>query len=232
MRLSIALIGIFSSFVSLAVVACSSSEKESTEESEGALRTCSASQCGPSPGMPNYLCDDGVTMAGPGACERKNGKCSWTIVTCPSDAGPVDAAPPGTECGTHVCAPEQTCCSGMPFPEPTCINGTICPISQAKMKKDVSYLSEEAKRELSRDLMDFRLATYRYRSETPGDREHLGFIIDDVGPSPAVMASGERVDMYGYQTMAVAALQVQAREIAELKKEVRDLKRELKAAKR
>ncbi len=175
--------------------------------------------------MPSHLCDDGVTVAGPGACERKNGKCGWTIVTCPApEAGA------GTPCGDHACSPSQTCCSGMPFAEPTCINGTICPISQAKMKKDISYLSESQMRELSSELMDFRLATYRYKSESAQEREHLGFIIDDVSPSPAVMASGERVDMYGYQTMAVAALQVQAREIAELRKEVRSLKRELNVA--
>ena len=40
-------------------------------------------------------------------------------------------------------------------------------------------------------------------------------------------ANGERVDMYGYTTMSVAALQVQAREIAELRRQVEDLKREL-----
>ena len=51
-----------------------------------------------------------------------------------------------------------------------------------------------------------------------------GFIIDDVVPSPAVQQSGERVDMYGYQTMAVAALQVQARELAALRREVEELK--------
>ena len=71
--------------------------------------------------------------------------------------------------------------------------------------------------------MSFRLATYRYKSESAQDRGHLGFIIDDVAPSAAVMASGERVDMYGYQTMAVAALQVQARQIAQLQRRIEQL---------
>ena len=44
---------------------------------------CDDSDCGPHPGMPNYLCDDGVTMAGPGACvELSSGGCGWEIVTC------------------------------------------------------------------------------------------------------------------------------------------------------
>ena len=77
---------------------------------------------------------------------------------------------------------------------------------------------------LSDELLGFPLATYRYKSESETDREHLGFIIDDIAPSPAVQPSGERVDMYGYQTMAVATLQIQARELAALRREVEDLK--------
>lgn len=35
-------------------------------------------------GMPNYLCDDGVTMAGPGRCLRNDdGTCSIEIISCP-----------------------------------------------------------------------------------------------------------------------------------------------------
>jgi hypothetical protein len=45
---------------------------------------CSApSACGPSLGMPNYLCPDGKTVGGPGACVDKGGVCGWEIVTCP-----------------------------------------------------------------------------------------------------------------------------------------------------
>ena len=101
----------------------------------------------------------------------------------------------------------------------------MCPISQRQHKKDISYLSETDRQRLNDELMSFRLATYRYKSEAPSEREHLGFIIDDVAPSAAVLQSGERVDMYGYQTMAVAALQVQARELATLRRELDDLKR-------
>lgn len=45
---------------------------------------CSMDECGPQPKMPNYLCEDGVTMAGPGPCLRnEDGICGWRIVECP-----------------------------------------------------------------------------------------------------------------------------------------------------
>ncbi len=46
---------------------------------------CASRECGPSLGMPNYLCDDGVTVAGPtGECRRDaDGSCGWQILECP-----------------------------------------------------------------------------------------------------------------------------------------------------
>jgi hypothetical protein len=100
----------------------------------------------------------------------------------------------------------------------------MCPVSERKHKKDITYLSEADRERLHDQLLRFPLATYRYTSEGEADREHLGFIIDDIAPSPAVQQNGERVDIYGYQTMAVAALQVQARELAALRRELEELK--------
>ena len=122
----------------------------------------------------------------------------------------------------------------MPLPEATCVDGASspCPVSQRKMKKDILYLSDGEKQQLSSELMSFPLATYRYKTEGNEQKPHLGFIIDDVAPSPAVLQSGERVDLYGYGTMTVAALQVQAKEIADLKKQMEDLKKECAAKKR
>ena len=178
---------------------------------------CSAAGACPSPApaTPSQQCWDGTT-AGP-TCVDNGGKCGWTITKCP----PV---PPELECGANICKKGQTCCSGVPFPQPTCIDGMQCPISQRQHKKDISYLSQTDRQQLNDELMSFRLATYRYKSETKEDREHLGFIIDDVAPSPAVLQSGERVDMYGYQTMAVAALQTQAIEMTKMRRELDELK--------
>src|SRR5438552_16580001 len=74
--------------------------------------------------------------------------------------------------------------------------------------------------------MKFRLATFRYK-EAAAARTQLGFIIDDVAPSPSIDPARDMVDLYGYTSMAVAALQTQAREIEALTREVRALRREL-----
>ena len=79
-------------------------------------------------------------------------------------------------------------------------------------------------------LLKFPLASYQYNGPWASGDSHLGFIIDDVEPSPSVAPNGETVDLYGYTTMAVAAVQEQAREIDQLEREVASLRRELTAS--
>jgi hypothetical protein len=88
----------------------------------------------------------------------------------------------------------------------------------------VRYLDDAERRHLRDELMDFKLATWRYK-DAPADRRHLGFVIDDVEPSAA--ADRDHVDLYGYASMAVAALQTQARQIDALEREVAALRAEL-----
>jgi hypothetical protein len=102
-----------------------------------------------------------------------------------------------------------------------------CPISSARFKRDIEYLGDADLRRLHAELRRFRLASYRYRALGPEDRRHLGFIIEDVGRSAAVDAQRDRVDLYGYASMTVAALQVQAKQIESLQAEVSALRREL-----
>ncbi|GAC1352279.1 MAG: hypothetical protein NVS3B20_09960 [Polyangiales bacterium] len=79
--------------------------------------------------------------------------------------------------------------------------------------------------------MRVRLATYHYK--TGDDAPHLGFIIEDMRePSAAVLPSRDRVDLYGYVSMAVAALQRQENDIAALRAEVARLSKENSAMKR
>ena len=104
-----------------------------------------------------------------------------------------------------------------------------CPISRRETKRDVRYLDRSQVEELHRDLLRVPLARYRYRAEGPGARERLGFVIEDVEPSPGVDSERDRVDLYGLATMAVAGLQAQAREIARLEAEIRDLRARLDA---
>lgn len=96
-------------------------------------------------------------------------------------------------------------------------------LSRRAAKTDVAYLSESETKRLHDELMAYRLATYRYASPSTSPGSHLGFIIDDVAPSPAIAASGDHVDHYAYTSMAVAALQTQAREIERLRAAVAKL---------
>src|SRR5690348_2852262 len=64
-------------------------------------------------------------------------------------------------------------------------------------------------------------------SPIPSPRSwNVGFIIDDVEPSPAADSAHDRVDLYGYTTMVVAALKAQARQLEALKREVEQLRRD------
>src|SRR5439155_433361 len=122
---------------------------------------------------------------------------------------------PGSTCG------ETLLCTDRDPTQPS------CPISLRRFKDGVSYLDDAERARLRAELMRIRLATYHYRWENSCTAEHLGFIIDDVGESPAVSPDRMTVDLYGYASMAVAAIQAQEREIAALKGEVAALRHEL-----
>lgn len=103
-----------------------------------------------------------------------------------------------------------------------------CPISRGRFKDDVRYLSDAQRQELHQQVQRLRLATYRYRDAGPQAPQRLGFLIDDAergaGGAAAVDAARDMIDLYGYTSMAMAALQVQAQQIAALQAEVARLK--------
>lgn len=70
------------------------------------------------------------------------------------------------------------------------------------------------------------LARFRYRGDLSA-REQLGFIIEDVEATPGV--DGDHVDLYGYTTMGVAAIQEQAARIEALERELHALRARLAA---
>lgn len=104
-----------------------------------------------------------------------------------------------------------------------------CPISSRLAKRDIVYLDEAARERLHDDLMSIDLATYHYLDEPDSARRHLGFIIEDRGDGVGVDAGGRRVDLYGYASLAVAAIQVQASEIESLRAELEALRSEVAA---
>lgn len=98
-----------------------------------------------------------------------------------------------------------------------------CPISRAKFKEEIEPVTSGELRRYHDELLALPLATYRYR-EAVDSRRHLGFIIDGNESLICVQPERDRVDVYGYASMAVAALKVQAEQISELRREVAALK--------
>lgn len=101
----------------------------------------------------------------------------------------------------------------------------MCPISTRAAKKNIRYLSVDDTDRLAAVTESMRLASYDYISPafgTPG--RHLGFIIEDLPDVPAVSASRQSVDLYGFASMLLATSQAQARRIETLEREVARLK--------
>ncbi len=131
------------------------------------------------------------------------------------------AIDPPMECGQTVLA----CQDGV-----WNLENNACPISTARAKHDIRYVETSEEARLKEDLMKVRLAEYRYKSGD--DSRHLGFIIEDMPEgSPAVLASRDRVDLYGYVSMTVATVKEQEREIEALKREIAELRAASEATK-
>jgi len=100
-----------------------------------------------------------------------------------------------------------------------------CPISRQRTKADIHYLDEAELTRYREELLAMRLATWKYKHDP--SKQRLGFIIDDNEQSAAVDQLRDMVDLYGYTSMAVATLQLQARELEALRRELAELKTEL-----
>ena len=75
------------------------------------------------------------------------------------------------------------------------------------------------------ELRQIQLTTYQYKTDPASSPRRLGFIIDDTKTAYPINADGQSVNLYGYMSMAVAAIQVQSREIEALRAEVEQLRR-------
>lgn len=98
-----------------------------------------------------------------------------------------------------------------------------CPISRAEFKTDIEYLAPADLEQYAADLHSLRLATYRYRSAPADAPSRLGIILEDNEQGIWVDAKHDRVDLYGYASLAVATLQLQQRQITALQAEVERL---------
>lgn len=145
------------------------------------------------------------------------------VALCTTEVEGASCSPEGARCDPQddcnalmVCATE----------DPKAQEGG-CPISRAAWKAGIHYLSADERDRVAAELLATRLARYRYTGERADVPERLGFIIEDAPQSPAVRPDGERVDLYGYTSMAVATLQAQQAEIEALEAELAALRARL-----
>ncbi|MFT5354853.1 MAG: hypothetical protein ACI9KE_002066 [Polyangiales bacterium] len=98
-------------------------------------------------------------------------------------------------------------------------------MSTRRAKRDIEYLGEAEIETLAAAAMSTRLTTYEYIDPALDGRRRLGFIIEDQPASYAVDPERSQVDLYGYTSMLVAAMQSQERRIEALEGELRALRR-------
>jgi hypothetical protein len=160
--------------------------------------------CNPDAGVNQFCCD----LSGPPTWNCFDGP-AYCTTNRPSvgdpctDATDSCAITPAVECGQTT----LNCGDGT-----WRVVSSDCPVSTARAKRDISYLGPHDVGRLRDALLGVKLATYKYNVGDPS--QHLGFIIEDMpNGSPAVLASRQRVDLYGYLSMAVAAIQQQQRQI-------------------
>jgi hypothetical protein len=195
----------------------SESESEAESEAEGEGSGCSVTVAG--------SCET-MTCPSETVCVEHVSQISSTFTCEPIPDTCADGCPTCACIGTKDC--QMDACEEHPL-NLACGCG-VAPmpcISRRSAKADIDYLNEADLRAVYGSLRDIRLARYRYKTEPAATRRHLGFIIDDDEANPAIAQGGERVDVYSYASMAVAALQVQAKKIEELEREVARLRASL-----
>ena len=89
-------------------------------------------------------------------------------------------------------------------------------------------MDDEGLEKLAAEVARVKLARYHYKADAE-KKPHLGFIIEDRPMSPAVEPDRDRVDLYGYTSMAVAALQVQNKQLQAQQKQLEGMQREIAA---
>jgi hypothetical protein len=101
-----------------------------------------------------------------------------------------------------------------------------CAISSRRFKTDINYLNARDRLRLADEIGQLRLARYKYRDD-PRGRLHLGFVLEDAPTVPAADLPNERVDLYAYVSMVVAALQAQRDQLDAQSKELARLRAQI-----
>ncbi len=177
-----------------------------------AQMACTCTNCGPP--YPVQMCSGPTTWHCAGAPTSGD-------ATCPS---PIPNL--GTTCSVegHRCSYDcegtlaRTCTGGIWVSTP---GQNMCPVSTRTAKRDIRYLANDEVDRLARDVEGTRLATYEYIDPAQPAGRHLGFIIEDQpSGSHAVAQDRGHVDLYGYASMLLAAVQSQQRRIDAMQAEI------------
>lgn len=102
-----------------------------------------------------------------------------------------------------------------------------CPISRPIYKQQIHFIQPAERAKLAQKLERLPLATWHYRFEPQGPAR-LGFMIAAGTPAELVKPDGNSVDLYGYMSLAVAAIQEQHQQIETLQQRVTQLETALK----
>lgn len=161
-----------------------------------------------------------VQTCGPPVCTVGTNESDGPV--CPTPGDPCDTI--GDTCGDMTACGGYVRCAEAGTP----VYPRTCPISSRRFKDGVSYLSDSELAEVAQELQAIRLASYEYKQQK--GNKHLGFIIEDNPASRAVVPERDMVDLYGYTSMVVASMQVQAKELQALKAELAALKAQVRSS--
>ncbi len=154
---------------------------------------------------------------------------------CQGYGGPWEGVPP---CGDIVegdpCSMEGAECDFMSDCNAVMVCATMdpkmqeggCPISRAAFKQDIAYLDAAGRDAFYREVLDMRLATWRYRERSDA-KPSLGVILEDGEDRIWADPANDRVDLYSYGSLALVGVQAQADELAELRAAVAALQGEV-----
>ncbi len=218
-------------------VTTSSSDAAGTGGVAGSAATGGASATGgtPATGGTGAGGQGGIRVCGPSsACTRcKDGACCGTSCCGAGEWCDSSGTTPVCRCGTgNACIDGNACASplgGANQCGAICCQGNNCPISRRAFKREVHQLDTQEVQRVYAQLRDIKLTTYHYKDEPASNAPRLGFIIDDTASPYPINPDGNSVNLYGYASMAVAAIQAQSQEIAALKSEVARLRRQVAA---
>jgi Chaperone of endosialidase len=183
----------------------------------GCVHTC---ECD-SPGQPDgggktslrlwYTCGDPV-------CNGPRGAAGVPACTVEQAGGACTAE--GSRCDPRDSCNRMLVCAAS---DPRLDGG--CPVSRASFKQDIKYLQAADLARYGAKVLRMRLATWRYKHDP--SKERLGFIVDDDEASPAADGERDMVDLYGYASLAIAAIQTQDHQIQALRRKLANVERAL-----